>query len=104
MDLFCACAPNKLKRRAHFHKFMLEVHERMHAIRKRGSGQRPDVASVAEEMIKEGGTLICFDEFNVTDVGDAVILRTLFDKMWECGAVVVCPHFFQRKGVILDSF
>lgn len=46
---------------------LLQVHERMHAIRKRGSG-RPDVATVAEEMIKDGGTLLCFDEFNVTDV------------------------------------
>jgi predicted ATPase len=88
MDIFFHCAPVEKKRRAHFHKFMLEVHERLHAIRKKGKG-RADVTTVAEDMVREGGSLLCFDEFNVTDVGDAVILRTLFDRMWECGAVVV---------------
>jgi len=108
MDLFYQCAPVKAKRRAHFHKFMLEVHERLHAIRRSGKG-RADVSTVADQMIESGGLLLCFDEFNVTDVGDAVILRTLFDRMWEKGAIVVAtsnrhPTELYKNGIQRDLF
>jgi len=108
MDLFYACVPIEKKRRSHFHSFMLEIHQRLHLIRKSGKG-RADVATVAEDVVRESGELFCFDEFNVTDVGDAVILRTLFDKMWECGAVVVStsnrrPDDLYLNGIQRDLF
>jgi cell division protein ZapE len=62
MDIFFACARVAKKRRTHFHAFMLEVHERMHAIRKSGTG-RADVASVARQIVERDGTLFCFDGF-----------------------------------------
>ncbi len=67
MDLFYACVPIEKKRRSHFHSFMLEIHQRLHLIRKSGKG-RADVATVAEDVVRESGELFCFDEFNVTDV------------------------------------
>lgn len=108
MDLFFACVPIEKKRRSHFHSFMLEIHQRLHLIRQSGKG-RADVATVAEDVVRESGEVFCFDEFNVTDVGDAVILRTLFDKMWECGAVVIAtsnrkPDDLYLNGIQRDLF
>jgi hypothetical protein len=67
MDLFFACVPIEKKRRSHFHSFMLEIHQRLHLIRQSGKG-RADVATVAEDVVRESGEVFCFDEFNVTDV------------------------------------
>jgi len=108
MDIFFACARVSKKRRTHFHAFMLEVHERMHQIRKSGQG-RADVATVAEQIVARDGTLFCFDEFNVTDVGDAVILRGLMDTMWDKGAVLVStsnrhPNDLYKNGIQVRKY
>ena len=47
--------------------------------------------SVARQMVERDGKLFCFDEFNVTDVGDAVILRSLMDTLWDMGSVFDPP-------------
>jgi len=80
----------------------------MHEIRKSGKG-RADIASVATQIVERDGTLFCFDEFNVTDVGDAVILRTLMDSMWDQGAVLVTtsnrhPNDLYKNGIQRDLF
>ncbi len=107
MDLFFAAAPVERKRRAHFHEFMLDVHERVHAYRqklKRGEivGQDP-IALVAADLGKECA-LLCFDEFHVTDIADAMILGRLFTQLFAAGLVVVAtsnvaPDELYREGL-----
>jgi len=91
MDLFYEAAPTRPKRRAHFHEFMLDVHARLDRHRKADrAGERAGdpIPPVAREIAGEA-CLLCFDEFNVTDVADAMILGRLFDALWACGVVVV---------------
>ncbi|HEY8066305.1 MAG TPA: cell division protein ZapE [Methylosinus sp.] len=86
MDLFFAALPLEAKRRAHFHAFMAEAHARLRAAR---ASAAPDpLARVALDIASETRVL-CFDEFNVTDIADATILARLFTRLLERGVIVV---------------
>src|SRR5256885_13151172 len=92
MDLFFQQSPVAQKRRAHFHEFMAEVHERIYGYRQniaRGEIADGDVIALTAASIFDEAWLLCFDEFHVTDIADAMILGRLFSKLFELGTVVV---------------
>jgi len=92
MDLFFQTSPVEHKRRAHFHEFMADVHERIYAYRQsmsRGELVNGDVIALTASAIFDEAWLLCFDEFHVTDIADAMILGRLFAKLFELGTVVV---------------
>ena len=92
MDLFFESSAVIRKRRAHFHEFMADVHERVHAWRqklKRGEVKGDDPIAPVAAAIADEAWLLCFDEFHVTDIADAMILGRLFARLFEHGVVVV---------------
>jgi cell division protein ZapE len=100
MDMFFAAAPIARKRRVHFNAFMVETHARIHEWREldaHARARRPEyvreagddpIAPVAHAIANEA-TLLCFDEFQVTDVADALILGRLFEQLFARGVVIV---------------
>jgi cell division protein ZapE len=92
MDLFFQHSPVAHKRRAHFHEFMAEVHERIYGFRQniaRGEIADGDVIALTAASIFDEAWLLCFDEFHVTDIADAMILGRLFSRLFDLGTVVV---------------
>ncbi|MBC7139783.1 MAG: cell division protein ZapE [Defluviimonas sp.] len=86
MDLFMDNVGISAKRRVHFHAFMQEIQNRLHEVRKTGAQDaiRPVAEAVAEEV-----RLLCFDEMQITDIADAMIVGRLFQYLFEMGVVVV---------------
>ncbi|MCP5088339.1 MAG: cell division protein ZapE [Rhodobacteraceae bacterium] len=86
MDLFYDASPAQNKRRVHFHAFMQEIHEGMHKARQ--SKVSDALEPVAAAVIKTS-ELLCFDEMQITDITDAMIVGRLFEKLFDAGVVIV---------------
>ncbi|MEN2425413.1 cell division protein ZapE [Chromobacterium vaccinii] len=84
MDAFYACVPYRRKRRIHFHNFMAETHREL----RKFAGRKDPLLAYADEIAKST-RLLCFDEFHVSDIADAMILGRLLSALIERGVVVV---------------
>ena len=98
MDSFFNCAPVAKKRRIHFHRFMQEVHQRMNAL----TGQAEPLAAMARDVAKET-RLLCLDEFHITDITDAMLMRKLLEGLMEQGVVVLTTSNFEPDALYMHG-
>ncbi|MCX7197767.1 MAG: cell division protein ZapE [Proteobacteria bacterium] len=104
MDTFFAAAPVARKKRIHFHRFMQEIHHRLRDLQGRANPMR-EVA----RLIAKDARLLCLDEFHVTDITDAMLMRNLLEGLVEEGVVLVTtsnakPDDLYRNGLQRSGF
>lgn len=110
MDLFYDTLPMSIrsKKRIHFHNFMQDVHKQLHKFKMEHGNDFDAIPFVAADLA-EKATVLCFDEFQCTDVADAMILRRLLESLMSHGVVLVttsnrCPDDLYKHGIQRASF
>ena len=110
MDMFFACSPVEAKNRVHFHAFMLEVQTRLHVMRAetKAKAKGDPLSRLAAELAGEAW-LLCFDEFRVVNIADAMILGRLFEALFGHGVIVVltsnsAPDDLYEGGLQRENF
>ncbi len=106
MDLFFETVAVRRKRRVHFHGFMMDVHGRIHAWRqdsKRGLAKGDEPIGPVAAALAEEAQLLCFDEFAVTDIADAMILGRLFTHLFEDGVTIVTTSNVEPENLYRDG-
>ena len=108
MDLFFDTAPVERKRRVHFHAFLQDVHARFNDFRKNNSEGGDPVPSVVDSIAKEA-SLLCFDELQVVNIVDAMILGRLLEGLLAHDVVIVAtsnrpPSDLYKDGLQRDKF
>ena len=98
MDTFFESLPFQNKMRTHFHRFMQRVHQELTALK----GEKNPLDIVAERLAQEA-RIICFDEFFVTDIGDAMILAGLLKELFRNGVSLVCTSNIVPDGLYKDG-
>lgn len=104
MDAFFGCLPYRRKRRVHFHAFMAEIHQRMRDKKHEANPLQAVAQDIAQEI-----RVLCFDEFHVSDIADAMILGRLLENLFEQGVVLVAtsnyaPSELYPQGQNRSSF
>jgi len=98
MDSFFACAAIVRKRRIHFHRFMQEIHRALHGCQ----GEADPMLLVARDIARDC-RLICLDEFHITDITDAMLMRRLLEGLWAQGVVLVTTSNFHPDELYLHG-
>ena len=101
MDLFCQNTAITQKRRVHFHAFMQDIHHGLHEARKKGV---EDALTPVADAVARDLRLLAFDEMQITDITDAMIVGRLFEKLFAAGVVIVttsnrAPEDLYRNGL-----
>lgn len=106
MDLFFDASNIRRKQRVHFHEFMADVHDRIHAHRealKRGEVTSDDPIVPVANAIADEVRLLCFDEFTVRDIADAMIMRRLFTQLFVRHVVIIATSNVDPKDLYKDG-
>lgn len=98
MDIFFEALPTQRKMRAHFHRFMQRVHREL----KQMAGEKNPLQHIARRIADET-RVICFDEFFVSDIADAMILGTLFEALFGYGVTLVATSNIEPDGLYKEG-